>query len=607
MRRVSIFIGLVCILIISSACQTATDLGDVSKVEQELQVPVRAIPEDVHAKYILPSGSNSLAPQAFSRAGNLFTNGGFESGLEGWTGCSTGAIKTSTDGYQSGNALEVVPSNCFYTSTAIKPGDELTLSCFVKINSGSGWTGMGLGFADNVWNSVGEAGPTVITGSDYARYDVAATAPANSLYASMWLYSENPAVVDNCSLVVGTEPPPPPPSGENLLENAGFGFRDFSIPGVSGIRDWSIGCGGSASIFDIRDVQNDGARGASIREGACVDQALSASDVAEIRGNQVTLSCKVKSFGYAAMTIFLDGVPTTKAIPNTELYQIVSVQANAGDISNAFVSLYGGDSLAVEFCDLRVGSQIPLFSLILIGSQFRRGQPVGETVFIRLWNTGAQPLTNIRVTSDNIADCNLSLDGLIVDEQYRYECSTGPLAPGESFITNLTVTAQNPNGETVTRNRSFQIQSPVGAGNLLDNSNFVNRDANNLPTEWNKGCGGSWGMVDARFGEVLELYGGACVDQALSAEEIQALRGRNYEVSCSVKLIGSGYASMSVFLDGVVNTKVIPSTTDPNSFERITLTGTAGSDISTGFISFYSEGNATSNLTLSSCSFNIVP
>lgn len=63
---------------------------------------------------------------------------------------------------------------------------------------------------------------------------------------------------------------------------------------------------------------------------------------------------------------------------------------------------------------------------------------------------------------------------------------------------------------------------------------------------------------------------------------------------------------MSVYFNGVANSKVIPITTDPDGFENITLIGTAGQDITEGFVSFYAEGDATNNLILSSCSFRVV-
>lgn len=605
MRRVLFSSCLLFAALILNACQTTELELKTGTSIVEVTAPVRAIPVDVVSDYIIPQ---ALVPQAISVAeGNLYSNGGFESGLEGWTGCAIDAVKASTDAYEGAGALKVNAGNCFYRSVEVSPGQELVLSCYVKLESGSAWTGMGLGFADSSWSTVGEAGPTIITGSSYARYDVKATAPANSKYASMWLYSDNPVLVDNCSLMLETEPPPPPPpSGENLLENSAFGFRNIGNASQP-IRDWGAGCGGSVSAIQIRSPRLDEARGVSVREGACIDQSLSASDVVELQGNDFAFSCFARnSSGYAALSVFVDGNPISKVIPVTENYQIITLQVPAQNFSSAFVSIYGEGSLTIDYCIVSVGSQgIPPFSRILIGSQRRLGQPAGEIVYVRLWNTGNQPLTNINVTSDNIADCNVSVDSLTTSEQYLYECSTGPLEPGETFTTNLTVTAQSPDGQTVTRTTSFVIRSAVGAGNLLENDSFNTIDANGNPLNWTKGCDGSADIVDfGIFSTVLQLSGGACVDQALSADEVIALRGNNYTLQCNVAQTG-GYASMSVFFDGVANSQSIPVTTDARGNETVVLRGTAGENITEGFVSFYSEGTTTNNLKLIFCSLRI--
>jgi len=605
MKKLMVSLGVLLAALLLNSCQTTDTLPNITTETPTItadRTPVRAVPVDVMNSFIT---QQALAPQAIDVAqGNLFDNGGFESGLSGWTGCAADAITESNDAYEGSKALKVKTGNCFYRSAEVSAGQELVLSCYVKIQSGNAWTGMGMGFANASWATIGQAPTTVITGGSYARYDVKATAPANSKYASMWLYTDNPALVDNCSLMLETEPPPPPPStGENLLENPGFGIRD--IAAGSQPREWAVGCGGTARVFEKRDPRLDSDRAVSIKDGACVDQSLSASDIAVLQDNAFAFTCFAKNNGgYASFSVFVDGNPISKAIPVTERYKLITIQVPAQNFNSAYVSIYSEGSLSVTDCGLAVGSQgLAAAPRILIGSPRRFGNPVGEAVLVRLWNTGNQPLTNISVTSDNIADCNLSLDSLAIDEQYRYECSTGPLAPGETFFTTLTVTAQAPDGQTTTRSGAFRVQSAVGTGNFIENHLFFSRDANDKPTDWNKGCGGTWTVPPGT--NRVQLYGGACMDQAFSAGEIEVLKGKNYKLACAVSQTG-GYASVSVFLDGVANSKVIPITTDPDGFESITLTGTAGQDITEGFVSFYSEGDATNNLTLASCSFNVV-
>ncbi len=85
----------------------------------------------------------------------------------------------------------------------------------------------------------------------------------------------------------------------------------------------------------------------------------------------------------------------------------------------------------------------------------------------------------------------------------------------------------------------------------------------------------------------MSVSGGACVDQSLSAAEASGLRGSAYSYSCYTKH-SSGYASISMFLNGQASSKVIPLS---NSYQRIEITGTGPANTSNGFVSIYSEGN----------------
>ena len=344
LSKTSLLIGL---LLILSACQTTNLKDTTTPIGQE---PLRTIPVDVQSNYI---NVQALEPQDHEMtSGNLFANGGFESGLDGWTACSPGAIKTSSDAYEGSGALEVIPSNCFYKSAEVTAGDDLILSCYAKITEGTGWTGMGLGFADSNWTTIDvEVPATVITGSDYARYDVAFTAPANSKYASMWFYSDNPVVVDNCSLMLeATPPPPPPPSGDNLLQNGEFETLANGLP-----TDWAVGCGGSAT-----SVTGRSGKGLSLTGGVCVDQGLSASDISALSGNEYTYSCYVKNTGgYASISIFLDDQPTFKPIPVSSSYALVEIKGTAAQVSSGFVSIYSEGGLTIDQCSLTTGDVAP--------------------------------------------------------------------------------------------------------------------------------------------------------------------------------------------------------------------------------------------------------
>ena len=350
MKGFFVFFLLLSVVTLLGACQS-TDISDVATIQEDMQVtiPTREVPFDI-SNYDMEAGFTTLAQ---TDAGNLFEFGNFEAGLASWTGCSEGAIEQSFDAFDGNRALFLNPGNCFYRSTSVKPGDDMLLTCYAKVTSGTGWTGMGLGFADSSWTTTGESAPTVITASSYTRYDVRATAPANSSFVSMWFYSDNPVVVDACSLTVSN---PPPPSGDNFLINGGF----ESVAGNPELpTNWSLGCGANARSFT---GDNRGGKIVLIQE-ACFDQSLSADKVAALSGQEYVFSCFVSNNGFASLTIFFNGQPITQVVPDTGFgYERITISGTAPQgLSSVFVSIYGNDisSAAFDDCSLVLGSAPP--------------------------------------------------------------------------------------------------------------------------------------------------------------------------------------------------------------------------------------------------------
>ena len=98
----------------------------------------RTAPVNVLNEFIAPQ---AITPQAVDVAsGNLFDNGGFEASLAGWNACDPNAMHASNDAYEGSTALKVRAGHCFYRSTEVISGQDLVLSCYAKILSGSGWT-----------------------------------------------------------------------------------------------------------------------------------------------------------------------------------------------------------------------------------------------------------------------------------------------------------------------------------------------------------------------------------------------------------------------------------------------------------------------------------
>lgn len=319
-----------------AACQS-TPIDKTSKIV----TPDRTIPANVPQDFIAPQAIVPLAVDINS--GNLFDNGGFEDGLTGWTGCATGAIETSTDALEGSGALKLNPLNCFYRSAVVEAEQKIALSCNVKLLNGTGWTGMGMNFVDENFASLLAAPTTVTSNTSYSRIDTGGTAPTGTKFVSMWLYSENPVVVDNCSLMLEADPPPPPPpSGDNLLENGTF----TSIDENSKPTDWSVGCGGSYEVV---------AGKLTLSNGACVDQGLSASDISALAGKDYTFSCAfIPTPFYADMTIFFDGVPTVKEITATTTERFKLSGTAPANATSGFVSVYSNGSLTVDDCVLEI-------------------------------------------------------------------------------------------------------------------------------------------------------------------------------------------------------------------------------------------------------------
>lgn len=512
MNRILFLLSLLFAMLLLSACQT-TELELVTGNAQNKH-PLRTSPVDA-VSFIKPQ---ALAQQAVS--GNLFSNGGFEAGLDGWTGCEAGAITSSNNAYEGTSALNLNAANCFYRSAEVSAGQDLVLSCYTKILSGSGWTGMGLGFSNADWSTVGKAPTTIITSGDYTRYDISFTAPANSKYASMWLYSDNPVVIDNCTLLANETPPPPPTltNGINLLNNGDF----ESLAANGSILEWTKGCGGiGATSRTSSGIQ------LSVKQGACVDQALSASDLATLSNQPYTFRCTVSNYsGYASMSIFLNGQVNTKVIPinstDRTTYQIIEITGQADQLTNGFVSFY---SEGTSYFSLRV-----------------------DNCSLTATNSGGTPPGNV-----------------VMD-----------------LLGNGDFESTSPNSVPI---------SPTRNGNIFN--------------YWQTGCSRSVDITTGRNDIGATVTDGACLDTDVNVGMVNygILPGRAYTLECYAKNTG-GYASLSIFLgEQLAESVVIPESTD---FKKVEIASFFPTDYASyrgrNFMSIYSE----SNLVIDDCSFKVV-
>lgn len=147
----------------------------------------------------------------------LLINGDFETGVAPWESCNDNeSIKISSDAYTGKQALVLLESkNCFYQSIDLVGSgittDKLYLSCFAKKKSTAGWAGMGIAFSNSNWDVLKAASEIEITATTYFQYAISSFVPKETKYASMWAYSDNQLLVDNCELKTVSVPPPPPP------------------------------------------------------------------------------------------------------------------------------------------------------------------------------------------------------------------------------------------------------------------------------------------------------------------------------------------------------------------------------------------------------------
>ncbi len=569
MKKTIFLVAALLAALLLSACQS-TDIGPDISTDT---TPLRSIPVDVVNSYIVPQ---AVTPQAVTIAqGNLFDNGGFESGLTGWTGCAAGAIAISADAYEGTKALKVNAGNCFYRSVEVNVADDLILSCYARLESGNGWTGMGLGFADASWTTIPGGPSTIITGNSYQRYDIEATVPAGSKYVSMWMYSDNPALVDECSLMLEVEPPPPPPpSGDELLENS-------DLSASSNTENWSVGCGGEAFPRINRN-------GIYLMDG-CLDQSLSASDIAQLKGKDYTFSCKGTKLAhlssYASMSVFLDGTPKSIVIPSSPSWTTWEVKGTAGNnISSGFVSVYANGRIDLSSCSLMVdGSEPQPEPQITITNLGPDNIMSGEATPLNLQikNTGNVDFKYLNVSSaGNVLNCGFNDLDVPVGAVRSYTCPTLAVAPGEtkSYTIEARATIVT-DSDPIYLTETYTItQSNLGASeNLLINGDFER----SLTGTWSVGCGGNWSLPDGRNGKGARLTNGACMDQSI---DTAALAGKEYTYSCYVKN-PSGYASISIFFDGTPVSEVIPVS---NDYQRVEITGTAP-NASSGFVSVYTD------------------
>lgn len=185
---------------------------------------------------------------------NKLVNPAFEQGTLGWTSCGGATGYSLTTDSVSGQAGKL-STGCFYQTVNATAGTQLSLSCKTKITDNSGWSGMGYGYTDSNFAVLEEAPVQTMSGSGFRDYSTTLTAPANTTYASVWVYTDGTVHVDDCSLSSGA---PSAPQG-NLLSNPSFtSSADWFNCGNA--NNWNIASGnlnltGTACLYQTNNAQ----------------------------------------------------------------------------------------------------------------------------------------------------------------------------------------------------------------------------------------------------------------------------------------------------------------------------------------------------------------
>lgn len=337
LRNIVVFVGVTLTLL--QGCGSSSNDEAAEGVRPAASRPQSSTQVDVINSFIT---SERRAPTAAAaNSTNLFTNPGFESGLNGWTDCQTNASSLSTDAFAGNNALALAENKCFYQSVEVTSVGEYALSCFAKLVTNQAWTGMGMAFVNSDYRVLGTAPVAVVTADTYTQIDTKGTAPAGTSFISMWIHSDHGALVDNCSLQLESDRAPAAPvDANNLLANG-----DFSVvnAGNSSPAKWTVGC--AASVI---------ADGASLylSDGTCVDQSLSVGAIQNLKSAPGVLSCLVTEIeGYSDLSVFLDNeLKHVQVIEPNQKNTRVALAVDAARASNGFVTLYSEGHLQVEDC-----------------------------------------------------------------------------------------------------------------------------------------------------------------------------------------------------------------------------------------------------------------
>ena len=377
---------------------------------------------------------------------NLLINSAFDQGTSGWQSCGAATSYTLTNDSVNGQAAKL-STGCFYQTVAVSVNTQLSLSCKAKVVDATGWSGLGFGFTNSSYTIIAEAPTQSISGGEYKEYVTTQTAPANTAYASVWIYTDGTIHIDDCSLTTGAPTAPP----GNLLSNASFTSN----------ADW-YNCG-NANNWNIASGN------LNITGTACIYQTNNAQ-----ANLDYTLSCKSKRTGNVYTSFILNALDSNYAsvgqkiavIENTNIQEkqiSLTVPENTKYIATTF---YGEGTTQHQECSLTAdGGNTPT-------QQAPNVAITSPSNGITLENGSG---VNVQASASDV-DGSINNVKLYINDQLVAQDNAAPYQwNNDSLLQNLAqgsyslrVEATDNDGLTATNTITFQVASPAvpttGAG-----------------------------------------------------------------------------------------------------------------------------------------------
>ena len=132
---------------------------------------------------------------------NLLGNGGFEDGFNNWNSCAEeDLLATSFEADTDTGALAISGGGCIYQEFPVTPGFAYGLTCRAQRTDASLYTSVTVSMLDSNYAALDtQELPVISTG--FEDYTATVTATSDSTSGTVVLYSESPAVFDNCEVL----------------------------------------------------------------------------------------------------------------------------------------------------------------------------------------------------------------------------------------------------------------------------------------------------------------------------------------------------------------------------------------------------------------------